>query len=341
MPLTLREAHHLVLDRRAVARPSPGDRPRVHRRRVQLAPHQLVGRRAGVGQVAVHLRQQRRRIVVGRHKARRRLLRRLQLDRRIRVVDRPPVEPRRRPRLQPLQREPEPPQVLRQRQRRRLADPPPGRPLRPRMQHPAEEGPRRQHHRRPRDLRAVLQAHPAHTTCPFEQQARDQPADHPHPRIGQQRRLCVRPVAGLVDLHPRRPHRRPLAAVQDPPMDRAGVRGPAHETPERLDLLHQVPLRHPADARVARRLPDRAQAPRHHEHPRPDPRRRKRGLDPCVPRPHHHHDRCFPAHDAADHTTAPVPRGSPPRAPPPPSCTLPACPASCPSSERVPGTPSC
>ena len=48
VPLALGEAHDLVLDRRAVARPDAGDLPRVHRRAVQVGADHGVRRAASV-----------------------------------------------------------------------------------------------------------------------------------------------------------------------------------------------------------------------------------------------------------------------------------------------------
>ena len=56
VPILVGEAHHLVLDRRAVARPAALDLPRVHRRAVQVRADQVVDRLVGVGDVAIELR---------------------------------------------------------------------------------------------------------------------------------------------------------------------------------------------------------------------------------------------------------------------------------------------
>ena len=59
MPVLVGEAHDLVLDRRAVARPARLDLARVHRRPVQVGADQVVDRLVRVGDVAVHLRLRR------------------------------------------------------------------------------------------------------------------------------------------------------------------------------------------------------------------------------------------------------------------------------------------
>ena len=53
------EAHHLVLDRRAVARPATLDLPGVHRGAVQVGADQVVDLGRGVGDVAHQLRLRR------------------------------------------------------------------------------------------------------------------------------------------------------------------------------------------------------------------------------------------------------------------------------------------
>jgi hypothetical protein len=168
------------------------------------------------------------------------------------VVDRATVEPRRRPGLEPPQREAQRAQVLAQLERRRLADPTARAPLGPGVQHPAQESPGGHDHRVAGDPRTIDQDHPAGATCPFSHVDTRHHALHDGDhRVSRERGAGVRAVAGLVDLDPGRAHRRALAAVQDPAVDRAGVGGAAHEAAERLDLLDEVPLRYPADARVA------------------------------------------------------------------------------------------
>src|SRR5437763_15394047 len=57
MALLVGEANDFVLDRRAVARAGGLDLAGVHRRAVKIRADHLVRLRAGVGQVAEHLRQ--------------------------------------------------------------------------------------------------------------------------------------------------------------------------------------------------------------------------------------------------------------------------------------------
>ena len=67
-----------------------------------------------------------------------------------------------------------------------------------------------------------------------------------------------RPPRGTaaVGLDPRSPHRRSLAAVEHPAVDRGAVGGARHQPVEHVELADQMALADPADRRVARHLPD-------------------------------------------------------------------------------------
>ena len=56
MALLVAEAHHLVLDRRAIARPLALDHSGVHRRAIDTAADYLVGARVGEREMAGDLR---------------------------------------------------------------------------------------------------------------------------------------------------------------------------------------------------------------------------------------------------------------------------------------------
>src|SRR5690606_17071842 len=112
----------------------------------------------------------------------------------------------------------------------------------------------------------------------------DQALDRGDARMVEQPGLRQRAVASLVDLHPRRVDRWPLAEVEHPTMDRAGVRRPAHVAAERMDLVDQVALGHAADARVARGLADRVEPAGHDRDRHAHPRRRERCLEPGMAR---------------------------------------------------------
>src|SRR5262249_57373074 len=97
MPAALAEAHDLVVDRGAIARPFARDLARIHRRAVDVVADDAVGPRVRAGDAALDLG------VIdafGQHRERLgRLVARLHLYRR--PVDGAAVEPRRRSRLLP------------------------------------------------------------------------------------------------------------------------------------------------------------------------------------------------------------------------------------------------
>ena len=96
MALLVPKAHHLVLDRRAVARALAVDHARVHRRAIEAATDNVVGRLVGEGQMTRDLRlcdplgakrERRGRLIAGLHFE-------------LRVIDRAGVEARARPGLE-------------------------------------------------------------------------------------------------------------------------------------------------------------------------------------------------------------------------------------------------
>jgi hypothetical protein len=101
VPLLVREAHHLVLDRGAIARPGALDLAGIHRRTVQIGPDHRMPGRAGIGDAAGDLRGLDPLGEIGHW--RRRVVARLAVE--AGPVDGPAVQPRRRPGLEPAQRE--------------------------------------------------------------------------------------------------------------------------------------------------------------------------------------------------------------------------------------------
>src|SRR5579864_4733209 len=97
MPLFVRKAHHLVLDRRAVAWAAALNRPRVHRRAPDVRANQLVRSRVGEGQMTWELRPCD--AFRAKRKWRRRLIAGLHLE--TRVIDSAAIEARTRTGLQP------------------------------------------------------------------------------------------------------------------------------------------------------------------------------------------------------------------------------------------------
>ena len=90
MALLVREAHHLVFDRRTVARAAALNRSRVHRRAADVRANHLVRARVGVGEMTRDLRL--RDAFGPKRKRRRRLIAGLHLE--ARVVDGSSIETR-------------------------------------------------------------------------------------------------------------------------------------------------------------------------------------------------------------------------------------------------------
>ena len=76
--------------------------------------------------------------------------------------------------------------------------------------------------------------------------------DHGQIRGLADRLLHRRRIKLAVGLGARAAHRRSLAAIEHPELDAAGIRDPAHEAVERIDLAHQMALAKAADGRIAR-----------------------------------------------------------------------------------------
>ena len=100
--VAVREALHLVLDRRAIARAPPLDRAGEQRRAVEVGADDVVRPLVGPRDRAAQLRLPHA-VVQSADIVQRRSIARLLLE--PRPVDRPPVEPRRRPGLQPALRQ--------------------------------------------------------------------------------------------------------------------------------------------------------------------------------------------------------------------------------------------
>ena len=272
------EPHHLVLDRGAVARAGALDAPAIERRAVEIGADHRVDGRGGVGDVARTLR---RRDLLGEGgEGRRRIVAVLDLE--PAPVDGAAVEARRRPRLEPAERE-RSGQAVREADGGRLPDPA----RRPRlladMDAAAQERAGGQDHRARRQLGAVVEADagdPADPAdpAPREEEVLDRALAHGEARGGADLRLHGRPVEGAVGLGPRAAHGRPLAAVEDAELDPGAVGDPRHQAVEGVDLAHQVALAEAADGRVARHLADRRGAVRDQERPRAHARRGRGGL---------------------------------------------------------------
>ncbi len=255
VPLLVGEADDLVLDRGAVARPPSGDLAGIDRGLVQIRPNNGMRRLGGTGDAAFDLTVRQ----ASSHGAER--LRRLvaRVGPQGIPVDRAPVQPRRRAGFQPPQRQAQPVQGLRQPNGRCFPHPS-GRSLAiADMDDPAQERARRQHHRRATDPLAAAADHRRDPAVGIRFHIFHR--GRPHRQVWRllQRRLHGPPVQRPVGLRPRSAHRRPLAAVQQLEMDTGGIRDPAHQPVQRIDLPHKMAFADSADRRVARHLADRRQ----------------------------------------------------------------------------------
>ncbi len=268
MAFPVPKAHDLVLDARTVPGPHPLDAAGVQGGTVQAPPDDSVGLRCGVGDVARELGSWKCLRIGGKGPGVPIPILPLQPIPR----DGPAVEPGWSAGLEAPHREPEGPQVRRQKLGRRLPGAPGRIALEPHMGEAVEEGPRAQDHRRrpiprpgsgpdPRELPA-LQPQPHHLGLV-----------HLNPRVPLHHPLHVPCVPGPVRLGPARPHRRPLAGVQPPKLNPGGVDGAPHLPPQGVDLPDQVPLAEPPDGGVAGHLAHRVQVHGEEQGPSPQARR--------------------------------------------------------------------
>ena len=280
------EAHDLVLDGGAIAGTRALDAARIQRGPVEVGPDQRVRRRRRRGDVATHLG--RRDLPGQKGERRRRVVARLRLQ--AGVVDGPPVEARRRARLQAPAAEPQPLERIGETQRRRLAGAPRRRPLLAHVDQAPQEGAGRQDHGARADAPPVGERHRPRLRGPT-------PADDPEildRALGDrqvpdavERGLHRPPIEGAVRLRPGASDRRTLAPVQKAELYPGGVRRAAHEPVQRVDLADEVPLPEAADRRVARHLADGARLVRHQQGRGAEARRRRRRLAPGVASPDH------------------------------------------------------
>ena len=205
-----------------------------------------MGRLGGAGNAAFDLRIA---DSFGQHGERlRRLVARLHFNRR--PVDGAAVEPWRRSGLEPAQLKPEPLQRRRQAERRRLPDPAGRRLPLADMNQSAQKGPGGENDGPCPDLATVGQRQPADAAC-AQQKVMRLRFDHGEIRRFLDRLLHGSRVEPAVGLRPRTADRRTLATVEDAELNPPGIRHPAHQAVERIDLPDQMALAEPADCRVA------------------------------------------------------------------------------------------
>ena len=246
MALAFGEADDLVLDRRTVARPDTLDLAGIERRPADIGPDLRVGPGIRVGDVANSLRNL---DPVGQKRERRRRIVAFLCFKR-RPIDRPAVETRRRPGLQPPERQAEPAEGPGQPRRRRRIDPA-GRPgLLAQMDDPAQKGARRDHDGAGADRPAVFQNDPGASAVSVDGQIAGRALDDLEARLPGQDGLHCRAIQLAVGLGARAADRRTLAAVQHAKLDAGPVDRPRHDAVQRIDLAHQMALCQTADRRV-------------------------------------------------------------------------------------------
>ena len=284
MPVAFAEAHDLVLDRWAIARPAARDLAGIHRRAVNIVADDPVRRLGGAGDAALDLglldalgqrRERLRRLVAGLH-----------LDRG--PVDGAAVEPRRRAGLEATERKPDPLQRERQTDRRRLADAAGRRLALADMDQAAQE------------RSGGENDGPCPELAPVRERETGDPAiaddqivglglDHREIGGAGDRPLHRRGVELAIGLGARPAHRRALAAVEHAELDAAAIGHAPHQPIERVDLAHQMALAEPADRGIAGHGADGREPMGDQRDLRAHARRRRRRLAAGVPAAHDDH----------------------------------------------------
>ncbi len=241
------EPHDLVLDRWTVARPSSGDMAAVDRRPMKIGPNDRVCGRGGPSDAAFHLRvddalgewaEWLRHGVAG-------------VGIEAVPVNRQAVQPRWRAGLQSAEGEFQPLQRARQSYRGRLPYPAGRTLLIANVDQAAQKGSGGQHRCAAMDRRSVGAQNAGQTTIASNLEVLDRTCPYRQPRCLGQHPLDRPTVQRPISLGARSTHRRPFAAVQQFEMDARRVRCAAHQTIQRIDLAHQVPLANSANRRIA------------------------------------------------------------------------------------------
>ena len=281
----LGEAHHLVLDRGTIARSDTGDDARIERRAREARMDDLVGPGVGMGDITAHLP---RVILCAAHVGEDRHGHVARLLGQARKIDAPPVDARRRARLEPLHTKRQLAQAPRECIRRWIAGASALIVGQSDMDATAQEGPDREHD----------------CMCPKAQPHLSLDADHPvlldqevfdrllkecEPGLVLDRRAHRGLIEDAVGLGTCRPHRRSLAGVEDAKLDTAAIRRACHQAAERIDLLDQMTLADTPDGRVTAHLADGFDILGQKERAQAAAGRRKRRFGARVTAAHHHH----------------------------------------------------
>ena len=154
------------------------------------------------------------------------------------------------------------------------------------MDEAVQERAGRDHEGIARDRVAVLQRESGDAPLVDENPAglADNPGDA---RLRVERRAHPGAVTAFVGLRARRPHGRTTAGVEQLELDAGRVDRETHQTAHRVDLADEMPLRGPADGRIAWHVRDGVVRERTDGDVESHPRRRPRGFDARVPRPDH------------------------------------------------------
>ena len=249
MAVAVGEAHHLVLDGGAVARPGSLNAAGEHGRAVEAGGQQLVGGGIGEGDVAAHLRQTRETGRIGAARERHReVVARLFVQHG--EVDAGTQQPGRGAGLEAAGLDAQTLERLRQAGGRLLAVAPARAAVQAGEQHAIKKGARGHHQRAAADLLPGAGHHRRHPagTC---RHAHHRILDDGNGALGSHQPLCRGGVRLAVGLASGRPDRRSLGAVQQPELDAGGIRQLAHHPAEGVDLVHQVALRGAADGGIA------------------------------------------------------------------------------------------
>src|SRR6185503_12139742 len=275
----VREAMHLVLDRRAIARTDAFDHAGEHRRAIATGADDLVRALVGRGDVAADLarmiaapaevRKHRHRLIAGLH-------------RESRVVDRATVDARRRAGLETTDAEGQGAQSLGQAVGRRIAGATALIVRQADVDLAAEERADGQHYRPRAELDAGLRDDAANLVA-FDQQIGDLLLEQREVRLVLQHRADRLLVQDAIGLRARRSNGGALARIQDTELDAGAIGRLRHRATERVDLLDQMTLADTADRRVAAHLPERLDALRQQQRAHTHARRGQSGLGAGVP----------------------------------------------------------
>ncbi len=199
------------------------------------------------------------------------------LLREAREIDRAPVDPGRRPGLQPSHRQVQLAQARGQRERGRITRPSRPVPGHADVDEAAEECPGGEHDGRGPQLQAD-RGHRAHDPISLHEQVVDRRLEEPEVGLGLEPAADRAAVEHPIRLGARRAHRRSLARVQGPELDAGLVGGECHGAAQGVDLPHEVPLADAADRGIARHLAQRLEGMGEQARAGAGPGRRERRL---------------------------------------------------------------